>query len=324
MTLPKIGITLGDPGGVGPEIVVKAFASTHCLPKAHYIIFGSRYVLEKEQEALSLDFSLPSFTSFKDTSEQGASLYEVDYPVYTVEKGGPSKINGDASFRFYDNAVQEAQVGNLQAVVTAPVSKHSWNLAGIRWAGHTDYLNHLFPEAIMFFWSSTLKVALYTHHLPLKKAIEGVKKEPLLDFFIRLQKYLQKTPLRDHELLTAGLNPHAGEKGLLGSEEDEEILPAIENARKKGVPISGPYPPDAVFRKAISSPNKIVISLYHDQGLIPFKMHSFEQGVNVTLGLPFVRSSPCHGTAFDIAGKGVADPQSMIEAIKLAHRFISL
>jgi 4-hydroxythreonine-4-phosphate dehydrogenase len=323
MTLPKIGITLGDPGGVGPEIIVKAFASIHCLPKAHYILFGSRYVLEQEQEALSLDFSLPSFTSLKDISELGASLYEVDCPVYTVEKGRPSKKNGDSSFRYYDNAVQEAQAGNLQAIVTAPVSKHSWNLAGIPWAGHTDYLNHLYPEAIMFFWSEALKVALYTHHLPLREALEGIKAEPLLDFFLRLQKYLEKTPLHDHELLVAGLNPHAGEEGLMGSEEVEKILPAIENARKKGIPISGPYPPDAVFRKALNHPDKIVISLYHDQGLIPFKMHSFEQGVNVTLGLPFVRTSPCHGTAFDIAGKGLADPQSMIEAIKLAHRFTS-
>jgi 4-hydroxythreonine-4-phosphate dehydrogenase len=324
MTLPKIGITLGDPGGVGPEIVVKAFASMHCLPKAQYILFGSRYVLEQEQGALSLDFFLPSFTSSKDISEPGVFLHEVDCPVYSVEKGSPSKKNGVSSFRYYDKAVKEAQAGNLQAIVTAPVSKHSWNLAGIRWAGHTDYLNHFYPEAIMFFWSKALKVALYSHHLPLGDAIEGVKEEPLFEFFKRLQKYLEKTPLSDHELLVAGLNPHAGEEGLMGSEEVEEILPAIENARKKGIPISGPHPPDAVFRKALNHPDKIVISLYHDQGLIPFKMHSFEQGVNVTLGLPFVRTSPCHGTAFDIAGKGVADPQSMIEAIKLAHRFTSL
>jgi 4-hydroxythreonine-4-phosphate dehydrogenase len=323
MTLPKIGITLGDPGGVGPEVIVKALASIHRLPEAHYILFGSRYVLEQEQEALSLDLSLPSLTSFKDISEKGASLHEVDCPVSAAEKGRPSKKNGEASFRCYDNAVREAQAGNLQAIITAPISKHSWNLAGIRWAGHTDYLNHIYPEAIMFFWSNALKVALYTHHLPLREALERVKKKPLLEFFQRLRRDLEKTPLHDHELLTAGLNPHAGEEGLMGSEEAEEILPAIENARRKGIPISGPYPPDAVFRKALNQSDKIVISLYHDQGLIPFKMHSFEHGVNVTLGLPFVRTSPCHGTAFDIAGKGVADPQSMNEAIKLAHRFTS-
>ncbi|MDH4218470.1 MAG: 4-hydroxythreonine-4-phosphate dehydrogenase PdxA [Candidatus Aminicenantes bacterium] len=323
MTLPKIGITLGDPGGVGPEVILKAFASIHSLPKAHYIIFGSRLIVEQEQEALSLDFDLPSLTSFKDISQHGTSLHEVDGPVHTVEKGRPSKNNGEASFRYFDNAVQEAQAGNLQAIITAPVSKHSWNLAGIRWAGHTDYLNHFYPEAIMFFWSDALKIALYTHHRPLREALERVKKGPLLEFFQRLQKEIKNTPLLDHELLIAGLNPHAGEEGLMGSEEGEEILPAIENARKKGIPISGPYPPDTVFRKALNQPNKIVIALYHDQGLIPFKIQAFEQGINMTLGLPFVRTSPCHGTAFDIAGKGIANPESMIEAIKLAHRFVS-
>ena len=323
MTLPKIGITLGDPGGVGPEVILKAFASIHSLPKAHYILFGSRRVLEQEQEILNLDLHLSSLKSLKEKARYGSFLYEMEGPKRSGEKGKPSRDNGEASFHYFEKAVLEAQQGNLQAIITAPISKHSWNLAGIHWAGHTDYLNHTYPEAIMFFWSDALKVALYTHHLPLREALERVKKGPLLEFFQRLQKELKKTPLLDHELLIAGLNPHAGEEGLMGSEEGEEILPAIENARKKGIPISGPYPSDTVFRKALNQPNKIVIALYHDQGLIPFKIQAFEQGINVTLGLPFVRTSPCHGTAFDIAGKGVANPESMIEAIKLAHRFVS-
>lgn len=323
MTLPKIGITLGDPGGVGPEVVLKAFASIHFLPKAQYILFGSKDILKQEQEILNLDVDLPLLTSFKDAYQQHPSLYEVDSPIHSMKKGRPSKENGEASFRYFDSAVKEAQAGNLQVVVTAPVSKHSWNLAGIHWAGHTDFLNHLYPEAIMFFWSDALKVALYTHHLPLREALERAKEGPLLEFFLILQKELKKVPLPDYELLIAGLNPHAGEEGLMGSEEGEEILPAIETAKKKGIPISGPYPPDAVFRKALNQPDKIVIALYHDQGLIPFKILAFEKGINVTLGLPFVRTSPCHGTAFDIAGKGVANPESMVEAIKLAYRFAS-
>jgi len=173
------------------------------------------------------------------------------------------------------------------------------------------------------FWSEALKVVLYTHHIPLREALERVKERSLLEFFQILQKELKKVPLPDYELLIAGLNPHAGEEGLMGSEEGEEILPAIETAKKKCILISGPYPPDAVFRKALNQPDKIVIALYHDQGLIPFKILAFEKGINVTLGLPFVRTSPCHGTAFDIAGKGIANPESMIEAIKLAHKFAS-
>ncbi len=323
MTLPKIGITLGDPGGIGPELILKAFASIESLPKARYVLFGSRYVLEREQEALGIDVELPSNTGLENQSRQRPSLHEVDYPLTTVEKGRPSRENGEASFRYFDIAVKEAQAGNLQAVVTAPVSKHSWNMAGIRWAGHTDYLSHLYPQAIMFFWSGELKIALFTHHLPLREALDKVEEGTLLDFFLRLRKGLKKTPLFNHEILVAGLNPHAGEEGLMGSEESDILLPAIENARKKGIPLSGPYPPDAVFRIARAQPDKIVIALYHDQGLIPFKILAFEQGTNVTLGLPFVRTSPCHGTAYDIVGKGVANAESMIEAIRLAHRFTS-
>jgi len=323
MILPKIGITLGDPGGVGPEVTLKALSSIPSLPKAQYILFGSRHTIEKEQEILNLVLHLPSLKSLKEKARHGLSLYEVESPIHTVEKGKPSKDNGEASFHYFEKAVHEAQKGNLQALVTAPISKHSWNLAGIRWAGHTDYLNHPYPEAIMFFWSDELKVALYTHHLSIKDALERVRKKPLSRFLLRLQEELQKTRIPDYELLVAGLNPHAGEQGLMGSEEIEEIIPAIESAQKRGASIKGPFPPDVVFRKAMNQPNKIVIAMYHDQGLIPFKTLAFDQGINVTLGLPFVRTSPCHGTGFDIAGKGLANPKSMIEAIKLAHRFAS-
>lgn len=321
MILPKIGITLGDPGGVGPEVTLKALSRISALPKAQYILLGSRHIIEKEQETLNLDLHLPSLKSFVEKATHNPSLYEVECSTRTVEKGKPSKDNGDSSFRYFEKAVHEAQKGNLQALVTAPISKNSWNLAGIRWAGHTDCLNHTYPEAIMFFWSDALKVALYTHHLPIKDALERVRKKPLSRFFLSLQKELQKARIPYCEFLVAGLNPHAGEQGLMGSEEIEEIIPAIESAQRSGVSIKGPIPPDVVFRIALNQPNKIVIAMFHDQGLIPFKIQAFDQGINVTLGLPFVRTSPCHGTGFDIAGKGIANPESMIEAIKLAHRF---
>jgi 4-hydroxythreonine-4-phosphate dehydrogenase len=323
MILPKIGITLGDPGGVGPEVTLKALSSIPSLPKAQYILFGSRRVLEQEQEILNLDLHLSSLKNLKEKGRYGSFLYEVECPMHTVEKGKPSKDNGEASFHYFEKAVHEAQKGNLQALVTAPISKLSWSLAGIRWLGHTDYLNHAYPEAIMLFWSEELKVALFTHHLSMKDALERIRKESLSGFLLRLQDELQKNRIPDCEFLVAGLNPHAGEQGLMGSEEIEEISPAIERAQKRGVFVKGPFPPDVVFRKALNQANKIVIAMYHDQGLIPFKTLAFDQGINVTLGIPFVRTSPCHGTAFDIAGKGVANPKSMIEAIKLAHRFAS-
>jgi 4-hydroxythreonine-4-phosphate dehydrogenase len=313
MTLPKIGITLGDPGGIGPEVALKSLSSITSLPHAHYVLFGSRTVIDNERGALNFNLSFP---------QDSISLHELEGLSAPIKRGKPISPNGKASFRYFERAVQEAQKGRIQAIVTAPVSKQSWNLAGIPWAGHTDYLSQSYPEAIMFFWSENLKVALYTHHIPLKQAIAKIKKKPLFEFILRLHGNMRKLPSHSFQFLVSGLNPHAGEQGMMGSEESEQILPAIEKARSEGIPIRGPFPPDVVFRDALNKPDRIVIALYHDQGLIPFKLQAFNRGVNLTLGLPFVRTSPDHGTAFDIAGKGIADPESMIEAIRLAYRFV--
>ncbi len=318
MNPPRIGITLGDPAGIGPEIVLKALSSQPLLPKASYIIFGASLVLEKAQSDLGLKLGIRPF-------DRGASplpplsFYEVKAPLKTVQQGSPSRENGEASFRFFQAAIEEAKRGTIQACVTAPISKYSWRLAGLQWQGHTDYLTQAYPEAVMAFWSENLKVALFSHHLPLESALKKVRKEALLDFFLRLQRNMERIKPAAYHFLVAGLNPHAGEEGALGSEEKEEIQPAIEEAKLNGMRISGPFPADIVFRMAFNRPDKIVIALYHDQGLIPFKLASFEKGVNVTLGLPFIRTSPDHGTAFDIAGKGMARPESMVEAIKLAY-----
>ena len=308
MKTPQIGITLGDPGGIGPEIIIKAFSLKSLLPKAHYVLFGSSHVIEKEKESLGVKFPSSSL-----------SFFEIEVSLKTIKKGAPSKENGKASFLFFKKAVEEARKGTIQALVTAPISKQSWTLAELEWAGHTDFLSQLYPKAIMAFWSEKLKVALLSHHLPLKIALGKIKKKDLLDFFFLLHEHLGKIQNKKYHFLVSGLNPHAGEEGLLGSEEIEEILPALKVAQNKGMRISGPFPPDVVFRNAINQPDSIVIALYHDQGLIPFKLLSFEKGVNITLGLPFVRTSPDHGTAFDIAGKGIANPQSMVEAINLAY-----
>jgi len=318
MTLPKIGITLGDPGGIGPEITLKALALKESLPKAHYIIFGSSLVLDEEKEKLGLKLETPPLPEAKIHPIPSISLKEIANPLKIIKKGSPSKENGQASFLFFKEAAKEAKKRAIQAMVTAPISKRSWNLAGVQWSGHTDFLNQIYPQAIMTFWSEKLKVALFTHHISLKEAIKEVKRKNLLDFFIILDRNMKKIQSNKFHFLVAGLNPHAGEEGLLGVEEKHEIMPAVEQAQKQGVNISGPFPPDIVFRNALNHPDKIVIALYHDQGLIPFKLESFEEGVNLTLGLPFIRTSPDHGTAFDIAGKGKANPQSMINAIKLA------
>jgi 4-hydroxythreonine-4-phosphate dehydrogenase len=307
MSLPRIGITLGDPGGIGPEIVVKSLSSSPSLPEAHYIIFGSSAVLEEEEKYLGVSIN-----------SSRISLKEVPTRLVTVRKGAAYKENGLASFLFFEEAVKAAQKGEIQALVTAPISKRSWNLSGILWRGHTEYLQQFYPEAIMAFWSEKIKVALLSHHLPLKEALGRIRKNILLEFFRILCRSVERAMPGKYEYLVAGLNPHAGEAGILGNEEKDEIIPAVEEARRQGLKISGPYPPDIVFRMALGHSDTIVIALYHDQGLIAFKLEAFDLGVNVTLGMPFIRSSPDHGTAFDIAGKRMASPQSMIEAIKLA------
>jgi 4-hydroxythreonine-4-phosphate dehydrogenase len=318
MTLPAIGISLGDPGGVGPEIVLKALSEPASLPEARYIVFGGRSILEEAAEALGLRPGLITWENGELPSGPGRYFLDVGGPQAGFVKGKASAGNGEASFLFFRAAVEMARAGLLQAVVTAPISKTSWRLAGLGWRGHTEYLESLHPGAIMTFWSERLKVALLSHHIPLTEALGRVRKGVLLDFFRALYRSLAGVRSGVEELLVAGLNPHAGEDGLLGGEETTEIRPAIEAAVKEGIPVSGPFPPDTVFLKAIGCPEKMVVALYHDQGLIGFKLKAFETGVNVTLGMPFIRTSPDHGTAYDIAGKGAADPRSLIAAIRMA------
>ena len=299
MSLPRIGITLGDPGGIGPEIVSKAFGASNRLPEAEFVLYGTSTLLEPQPNL---------------------RLCEVDSPGILPTNGEPLESNGRASFAYFEKAIQDAREGRLDAVVTAPISKFSWNLAGIPYAGHTEYIETLFPEAIMSFFSSRLNLALYSHHIPMQEAMLRIKKGPLKEYFLHLFRQT-RTLSQEFSFLVAGLNPHAGEGGILGQEEDNEIRPAIEEARAHGMPISGPFPPDTICREALDRPDRIVISLYHDQGLIAFKLVAFEEGVNVTLGLPFIRTSPDHGTAFDIAGKDRANPESMLQAIAFAFRF---
>jgi 4-hydroxythreonine-4-phosphate dehydrogenase len=308
MTGLRIGITLGDPGGIGPEVTLKALGSIH-LPHADYTLFGPRTVITREADRLGLS-SVLERCRIQDSG-----------PARDVfVTGKPSADNGQASFACVLSAVEAARRGILQAVVTAPISKHSWHLADISWAGHTDFLEQSWPGAIMSFFSERLNLALYTHHLPLRDALQRIRKKPLRDFLLRLHGLAAPILGEGLELLVSGLNPHAGENGLLGSEEANEIAPALEAVRIAGVSASGPHPPDIVPRLALDRADRLMVSLYHDQGLVAFKLIAFDTGVNVTLGLPFVRTSPDHGTAFDIAGKGTADPRSMLAAIQVAHR----
>ncbi len=316
---PRLGLTVGDPAGIGPEVLIKALARPD-LPSACYLVFSPPALIERETEALGLNLSFSLFDGWEEASAPGIYVYPCEETTPLPGKGEVSAEAGRISFRAFSLAVDMAKEGKVQAVVTAPVAKLSWSLAGVPYHGHTEYLEHFFPRAIMGFWSRRLRIALFTHHLPLAAALRRITRDNLVLFFQSLEESVNRLFGRPMEYLVAGLNPHAGEEGLLGEEEIKEIIPAINEARKMGLNISGPYPPDVVFRQGLNSARKIVIALYHDQGLIAFKLVSFSDGVNVTFGLPFVRTSPDHGTAFDIANQRVASEGSMMAAIRLAWR----
>ena len=316
---PRIGISWGDPGGIGPEVIIKAFQALQTKVKASYLVYASRPMIEAALSALNMP-QAPVFSAWKEESRPGFFFTESQIEdKYLV--GKPAKSNGLISFHSFSRALEDVRLKKTDALVTAPISKHSWHLAGIQWAGHTDYLHHLYSDAMMTFWSENLKVALFTHHLPLKDAVRAVNRQAVYDFILLLNENLDRMDFGRRRILMAGLNPHAGEEGLLGTEEKTAIGPAVNQARREGIPVEGPFPPDIVFRMARGVPEAFVIGLYHDQGLIPFKWDSFDEGVNATLGMPFLRTSPDHGTAFDIAGSDRASPASMIRSLELALRF---
>ncbi len=231
----------------------------------------------------------------------------------------------DPSFEYVKKGVELALKKRVDAIVTAPISKEKWLRARIKYRGHTEFLvkRSEVNDYSMFFWSSNLKVALFTAHIPLREIFGHIRKDKIIKFIKFVNLELHKLFSKRFTFLISGLNPHSGENGFLGIEERDEIIPAIENLKSE-IDIKGIFPPDVVFLKAKDIKDSVVISWYHDQGLIPFKLLNIHSGVNITLGLPYIRTSPDHGTAYDIAGKGIADPSSMKEAIKLAEKLLTL
>ena len=285
MKRPRIAITVGDPAGIGPEIAQKAADDPRVREVCVPILYGP-----------------PSGARF--------------------EPGVLSAEAGRAAYDAICSAVRDALADQVAGIATAPVNKLAFARAGFRWKGHTDLLGHLTGsgQVAMMFWSEPLKVVLATVHVPLAD-VPRVLTRDLLDAIIALtSRELPRFGLREPRLALAGLNPHAGEDGLLGEEETRTLRPAIDAARQRGIRIDGPFPGDTVFVRAARGDFDAVIATYHDQGLIPVKLLAFGRAVNVTLGLPIVRTSVDHGTAFDIAGKGVADHSSMVEAVCLAAR----
>jgi 4-hydroxythreonine-4-phosphate dehydrogenase len=306
-----IGITLGDPAGVGPEVTLKAVADMPAADRAQTRIFGNLQVLERVAALLSIPV------------RPGIDVAVTDLPI----EGGPlpfGKLDprgGDASFRFIKAAVDAALAGDIGCIVTAPINKESLNLAGHHYDGHTGMLAALTGgKAWMLLASDRLKVIHSTTHVSLRDAIDRVTTERVLETIRQGHAHLRRIGYDAPRIAVAGLNPHCGEGGLFGTEDDTRIAPAVAAARAEGIDARGPISADTLFYRAYSGEFDLVVAQYHDQGHIPVKLVAFDTGVNVSVGLPIDRTSVDHGTAFDIAGKGIAKHINMTAAIAYARK----
>jgi len=328
--LPLIGITMGDPTGIGPEIIVKALSKKLLFQICRPVIFGDQGVLGKTIQKLGTDATVEVF---KETPEKGYSPRKIfllplsHLTARSLRFGKPDRECGQAMVRYIEEAAQWVKKGKLDAMTTCPISKQAIRDAGYSFSGHTELLAHLarVSRVAMMFVGSKWKVVLVTTHLPLHEVAQWITKERVLSIIRLTREGLKKYFGIPHpRVALLGLNPHAGEGGLLGKEEREDIIPAIEKARSQGMKVEGPFPADSFFNLSGSSPFDAVVAMYHDQGLIPIKMFDFQRSVNFTLGLPFIRTSVGHGTAYNIAGKGLADPTNLMNAIFLASNLSKL
>jgi 4-hydroxythreonine-4-phosphate dehydrogenase len=320
---PVIGITMGDPGGIGSEVIVKALADPMIRKKAKFIVFGMNEQLCYAADAAEIEPFWGRHQHEKISREYPYKVVVADYDEFPipVRVRGPGKIAGEASLRFCYDAIEAARDGIIDAVVTAPISKTSWKLAKSEWPGHTEMLaaRCKSKRKAMMFIAGPLKVALATIHEALfevrHKFTIGCVFEPIDLLNDALKLYFG---LEHPKIGVAALNPHAGEGGQFGDEEQRIISPAILLAQEQGINCSGPFSADTIFLRAVHGEFDGVVAMYHDQGMIPVKMVSFDQAVNVTIGIPIIRTSPAHGTAFDIADKNLANPASMKAAVTTA------
>ena len=324
---PLIAITMGDPAGIGPEVCVKALSTPEVYSFTRSFIIGDPKSL---QHAIRIS-KLPGGVVNPIENISDARFLRNRIDVLTVGKIDISNLKigklsaecGKASVLYVEEAIRLAKAKEVDAMVTAPINKEAIHKAGYKFDGHTEILaeHTKTKKYAMLFVADKFWVVLATTHLPLKAVPKNINKRKILDVIELASDALKMVGKKKAKIAVAGLNPHAGEGGIFGDEEIRHIIPAVEEAKRRGLTVYGPISPDAVFNLANAGLFDIVVAMYHDQGLIPLKLVSFNRSVNVTLGLPFVRTSVDHGTGFDIAGKGVANPQSLVYAVKVAAHF---
>ena len=330
-----IAITMGDPGGIGPEVTLKALASDEIQKRARrrgrhvfFVLIGNYSIFERTKRLLRSRLPLNSISCVEKSrlSARTVNILDLGDDAHEVISGKVSLSNAVLAYHALEVGAYLATHKVVDALVTAPVNKEAIRLLSPSFIGHTEYLAHIakVKEYAMLLQGGPLRVVLVTTHLPLEKVSSVVKTRDIISKINITYSFLKKkVNIRKPVIGVAALNPHAGEGGKMGREEINTIIPAVKRARQSGINVMGPLPADVIFYKAFHGKFDAVIAMYHDQGLGPLKMIAFESGVNITLNLPFPRTSPDHGTAFDIAYKNKAHPQSMIEAIKTAIDLVS-
>ena len=308
----RIGITLGDPAGVGPEVICKALAATEASARQAIVVIGSRETLGRAARVVGADAGLLETFAIEDVACEGLS------PAF----GKVDVRGGEASFRYVARAVEMARSGEIGCIVTAPISKEALNAAGHRYDGHTGMLAALTgsSSSFMLLASERMSVVHVSTHVSLKDAIDRLTSERVLSTIKAGHAHFERIGRRDPRIAVAGINPHCGENGLFGREDDERIAPAVAAARNEGIDAHGPISADTLYYRAYNGAFDLVVAQYHDQGHIPMKLVAFDTAVNVTLGLPIDRCSVDHGTAFDIAGTGKANHVNMLSAIDYGRK----
>jgi 4-hydroxythreonine-4-phosphate dehydrogenase len=323
-----IAVTMGDPAGIGPEIILQALNSGVLPKKNRYLIIGDRKVLEKTARRLDREFPLDPLGSIAEVQNRTEDflLFEASrLPAGQVKPGRPEGRWGQAALDYIQLGARLALEKQVQALVTCPVSKEVIRETAPGFTGHTELLAHLAGTRRfgMMLAGKRLKVSLVTIHCSLRETLRRMKAAAILETIELTHETLtRRFGLSDPAIAVAGLNPHAGEGGAFGKEEETIVAPAVREASVRGLRVTGPHPPDTLFYWAARGRYDAVVALYHDQGLIPLKLLHFDNAVNLTMGLPFIRTSVDHGTAFDIAGKGLAKPESLVSAVKMAAAFI--
>jgi len=333
-SLPIIAITMGDPASIGPEIALKALKKKKIYDRCRPLLVGDAGVFNDIATKLKLGVTVNVIEKPKDAKFKKGAIDVIDLKNVELSKLQFGKIDsmcGEASFQAIKKVIELAMAGEVDATVTGPIHKKAINEAGHHFAGHTEIYAHYTntKKYAMLLMEDNLNVIHVSTHVSLRQACDMVKKERILEVIELLGAGLIRLEKKNLKIGVAGLNPHAGDSGLFGTEDDEEILPAVEEARSRGYDVEGPVPPDTMFAKAIMGAYGGVVAMYHDQGHIPFKLAGFKwnakkqqmdsvKGVNITLGLPIIRTSVDHGTAFAIAGKGIASPDAMVLAIESA------